>query len=244
MANEQNNQSPQETTSNVNDQPHGLVEKKTQDGRIYFSGNYVNGVEDGLHQHWDDEGRLAKSTNYKDGKAISRTKLKVVGYGGQDGRGHPNRFHYYQELYMGDELMVTFDKKGNTELTQYGLQSLEHLVENNMVSLNITDRSEVSFKNKVGNLFSTVTDIEYAKQVHANTMGKGFYDSTYSSAIKKYEEGKENTANKTDDEDSHAAWSPHTEFTPGYEESIAQAKEKINSAKFKAKEPANKERNR
>jgi hypothetical protein len=194
-----------------NDKPHGLVEKKGSDGHLWFSGNYVNGVEDGLHQHFDYKGRLAKSTNYKDGKALSNTKLKIVGYGGRDGRGHHNRFHYYQEHYIGDKLMVTFDKNDNSKLTQYGLQSLEYLVENNMVSLNITDRSDVGFKNKVGNLFSNVTDIEYAKQVYANTMGEGVWDSTYSHAIKKYEAGVKHPAQLSEDESWHAAMAPKDE---------------------------------
>jgi antitoxin component YwqK of YwqJK toxin-antitoxin module len=225
-----NNQSTSETTNNVNDQPHGLVEKRNKQGKIYFRGNYVNGVEDGLHQHWDEDGKLAKSTNYKDGKDISHTKLKVVGYGGRGPRGHHNRFHHYQEHYIGDELMVTFDEDGNTKLTQYGLQSLEHLVENKLVSLNITDRSDVSFKNKVGNFFSNVTDIEYAKQVYANTMGE--YPSKYrfSPAITKYKDGKENTTNKTDDENWHAVWSPHTEWNED-----GSIKSETN---YKAKDPA------
>ena len=172
-----------------NGRQHGLETAWHQNGPKRKEVNYANGLISGLETFWYREGQKERETNYSAGERHGletlwhydnpRYKESETNYkhGMEDGlqtlwsssgevesvRSYKDGIRLYKNQHHPNSDTQEFGKE-DFSISEYGLDNLRTLIDEKIISVNITDYSP-STLNQFINFFRDETAIDYIKQV-------------------------------------------------------------------------------
>ena len=133
----------------------GLSAKYYENGQARFETSYKDDKRDGLETLWSRNGQKESETNYKNGKKEGLRKE-------WNASGELMRTDHYLDGYSA--VITDPNSSPTTQLTNHGLNYLTQLIDEKIISVNITDYSP-GFPKKVFNFFANETATDYVKQV-------------------------------------------------------------------------------